>query len=203
MYILALNGPPYCGKDTVGQMVADILNARLEVPPPIKLESLSLPLRSIAYAMVGLEYSEAKLGVLPYDEFKNTAYRIGDRTHTGRQLMIHVAEDFLKMRYGQTTLADMLILRNNQMPSHSLLIVRDSGFQVEVNPLIRWAGRENVLVARVNRPACNFNNDSREWVFHPDPAHNIEVQNLFGLEELKLQAARLCDYMVETLGWKF
>lgn len=201
MYIVALNGPPYCGKDTVADFLVEHIEATHEVPPPIKLESLSFPLRSIAYAMVGRMYLEG--GENRYDEFKETAYRIGDKTHTGRQLMIHVAEDFLKQKYGQTTLADMLILRNDRMPGNSILIVRDSGFQVEVNPLIRWVGRENIIVARVNRPACNFNNDSREWVFHPDIGCNKEIQNLFGLEELKQETAQLYNFMVGPMGWKF
>lgn len=200
MYIVALNGPPYCGKDTLAQMLLEHIEENQQIPPPIKLESLSLPLRSIAYAMIGRHYPDPSL---PYDEFKESIYRIGNSTHTGRQLMIHVAEDFLKVKYGPTTLADMFILRNDRMPGNSILIVRDSGFQIEVNPLIQWAGRDNVLVARVNRLGCNFDNDSREWVFHPDPANNLRILNLFGLDELRQEAARIYEFMVGPMGWKF
>lgn len=200
MYIVVFNGPPYSGKDTLSGFFRDYVEKLHHVP--MKEESLSNPLRSIAYAMVGLSYPSKDVS---YDSFKAITFNIGGKPVTGRQLMIDASERFLKQCYGQRVMADLLIERNREFGifDPGLLLIRDGGFQVEVNPLIEWVGRDQVMVVRVERPACDFSQDSREWVYHPDEKMNMTVFNDSDLSNLQTEAGRLYGRLVNQKGWKF
>lgn len=196
MYIVAFNGPPRSGKDTLAAMVVDAMERQIDFAPAIFLESLSNPLRSIACAMVNRLYSAES-----YEAFKEEYFERLDRT--GRQLMIDASESFLKPTYGQTIMADLLIQRVRGYPQNSLVLVRDSGFQVEVDPLIQEFGSDNVLVVQVHRQGCDFQNDSREWVWHPDGKNQMYISNSGSLEFLRNGADRFPAVFQNKLGWKF
>jgi hypothetical protein len=192
MYIVGFNGPPESGKDTFAQFVADALDAR-GCTLPVKPESLSLPLRRIAYQMVGRDYNE-----VTYESFKRQNFAALNRT--GRQLMIDVSERFLKPTYGIEVMTKMLIERNAGFPG--VLLIRDMGFQIEVDPLIRWAGEKNVFIVLVHRPGKSFDGDSREWVTHTRSWGSKLIHNNSDLSTLRV----LADHFVEThlvgrLGW--
>lgn len=192
MYIVAFNGPPRSGKDTLAGMVADRLCAITDAP--VILESLSLPLRHIAHAMVGRKYQEAA-----YESFKEEYFERLDRT--GRQLMIDVSESFLKPTYGIHIMADLLIQRTRKLPSNAIILVRDSGFQIEVDPLIREVGEKNLIVVQVHRPDTSFAGDSREWVYHPAD-QNVHIRNAGDLNNLEVEAGRVVFRARNQFGWK-
>jgi hypothetical protein len=143
--------------------------------------------------MVGLTYDDST-----YETFKETYFERLDRT--GRQLMIDASESFLKPTYGQTVMADLLIQKLRGFPSNSLVLIRDSGFQVEIDPLIKEFGADNVMVVQVHRTGCNFDNDSREFVFHPDGRQG-SIWNNGSLLELRNEAARLRLRMRSQYRW--
>lgn len=202
MYIICFNGPPYSGKDTLASLFAAHVEKQRPVPPPIKEESLSLPLRSIAYAMVGLHYPSRDVS---YDAFKTAMFELNGKLYSGRDLMIHVSERFLKQVYGQEIMADLLLHRNREFfRFHSgILLIRDCGFQIEIDSLIDRVGRENLMVVRIERPTCSFAGDSREWVFHPDPRMNMLIDNDRDLHHLATEAGRLYGRLVNQKGWVF
>jgi hypothetical protein len=194
MYFVCFNGPPYSGKDTFARMFAEHVDS-LGITTPVIEVSLSSPLRRIAYMMVGRLYVPET-----YDEFKKETFpQFGGVT--GRQLMIDVSERFLKLCYGQDIMVKMLLneLQEAGFPDSGVVLVRDSGFQCEVDPLIDAVGAENLYVARVVRDGCSFKGDSREWVYH-DNAH--VWYNGGTLERLRTKAPRLLNILVNDLGWK-
>src|SRR3546814_11335732 len=71
----------------------------------VKFESLSLPLRHIAHAVVGRTYEESG-----YEAFKEEWFDL--LQSDGRHLMIDSSESFLKQCYGQDVMARLLIQRN-------------------------------------------------------------------------------------------
>jgi hypothetical protein len=201
MYIIAFNGPPYSGKDTLAQFVLEHIESQIRVPPPMKMESLSLPLRSIAYAMVGRTYVATRDDDWNgYPKFKETLFPSLGRT--GRQLMIDASESFLKEVYGQEIMANLLITRNQGCAENSLLLIRDSGFQCEIDPLLYWAGERNLFLVRVSRAGCDFNNDSREWVHHRHSFMTMDIDNNGSLDDLRTEAGRLYGRLVNQKGWK-
>lgn len=195
MYIIAFNGPPRSGKDTFAEMVGKVVESTREVPGPILLTSLSNPLRHIAYGMVGRAYHG---NAANYESFKEEYFERLDRT--GRQLMIDASERFLKPTYGETVMADLLIQSIRHLPNNALVLVRDSGFQCEVDPLIREVGPENLCVTHVVRDGCSFENDSREWVYHPTGFQG-KIYNNSNLDALRIKAVKFVTHLRNEHGW--
>src|SRR3546814_21045642 len=96
MYIVGFNGPPRSGKDTLAEMLAHHMDKH-QVTLPVKFESLSLPLRHIAHAVVGRTYEESV-----YEAFKEEWFDL--LQSDGRHLMIDSIEYFLKQFYGQVVI---------------------------------------------------------------------------------------------------
>lgn len=195
MYIVAFNGPPRSGKDTLAEMLAEKLDAE-GVTLPVKFESLSLPLRDIAYAMVGLNYAAAPE---TYEDFKQARFEQFGGV-TGRQLMIDVSEKFIKPTYGIDSFPKMLLERNWGFPG--ILLVRDSGFQLEVETMTQAVGLQNIRIVQVHRPGTTFEGDSREWVFPELGREFHRVNNNGTLEDLRVEAGRVYSRLVNNLGWK-
>lgn len=190
MYIVCFNGPPYSGKDTMARMLADYIDSR-GCTIPVMLVSLAMPLRRIAYQMVGETYMPAT-----YPSFKKTPFpQFGGRS--GRQLLIDVSESFLKPTYGQEIMAKLLL--DELTDFTGLALITDSGFQCEIDPLVDAVGAENLYIARVEREGCDFLNDSREWVYHTNDG---AYPNHGTLDDLRTEAGRLYGRLVNNLGWK-
>src|SRR3546814_12548487 len=86
-----------------------------QVTLPVKFESLSLPLRHIAHAVVGRTYEESG-----YEAFKEEWFDL--LQSDGRHLMIDSSESFLKQCYGQDVMARLLIQRN--LDFEGILLIR-------------------------------------------------------------------------------
>lgn len=191
MYIVAFNGPPRCGKDTMSHMLAAHLDKVSDLP--VIEASLSTPLRRVAYAMTSWG---GALDGDDYEKFKLTHF--AEFGKDGRQIMIDVSEQFLKPRYGKEIMTRMLL--HSLTGFDGIVLVRDSGFQIEVTPLATWVGADNLYVVRVARKGCDFSNDSRESV--TGPKWNADVANNGTLLDLQTEAIRMYGRMVNQLGWK-
>lgn len=189
MFIVCFNGPPYSGKDTMARMLADHMDSQ-SVVVPTRVVSLSMPLRRLAYQMVGQTYTPSN-----YAEFKETFFEQFQRT--GRQLMIDVSEKFLKLEYGSDVMAKLLLSELNGF--HGVALIADSGFQCEVQPLVDAVGAANLYVAQIERDGCSFKNDSREWVSHEQMG---VYMNNGTLDDLKVEAGRIYGRLVNNFGWK-
>ena len=192
MYIVAFNGPPRSGKDTLAEMLANHMDAQ-GVTMMVVPESLSFPLREIAYTMTGWIGSPDGPN---YEQFKTTHFEAFGKD--GRQIMIDVSERFLKPTYGIEIMANLLIARNSNI-GPAIILIRDSGFQIEIDPLIRWVGEDNLFVVSVNRDGTTFDGDSREWVTHK---HMAMFNNNGTLDDLATEAGRVYGRLVNNLGWK-
>ena len=133
-----------------------------------------------------------------YEAFKEEYFPRLNRT--GRQLMIDTSESFLKQVYGIEVMANMFLDRNKGFPG--VLLVRDSGFQIEVNPLIAACGVDKVRIVQVHRKGTTFQGDSREWVFPPLGREFIRVDNNGSLDDLRAEAVSIYDKLVNQLGWQ-
>lgn len=190
MYIVAFNGPPRCGKDTMARMLADHMDSK-GVTLPVREVSLSTPLRVIAYAMTGFK---GALDGDDYEGFKTTRFLEFDRT--GRELMIDVSEKFLKSVYGQEIMAELLFAQLSEFTGVAL--IRDVGFQVELDTLARVVEPRQIYVACLRREGCDFSNDSREYVIHKF-SHGYE--NTGSLADLRTEAGRIYGRLVNQMGW--
>lgn len=193
MFVVGFNGPPESGKDTMAEMLADHMDKQ-GITLPVRMESLSMPLRKIAYTMVG--WPMDSLDGAQYAAFKTTWFP--QFNAHGRQIMIDVSERFLKPTYGIEVMAKMLLTRNENFPG--VLLVRDCGFQIEVDPIAKAIGVRNLFLAQVHRTGKDFSNDSREWVYNPDGGF-MRVENNSGFDDLRTEAGRLYGRLVNQMGW--
>lgn len=195
MFIVLFNGPPRSGKDTAAEMLLTHLESR--TIRPMRLESLSFPLRKMAYGMADWK---GELDGPNYETFKTQRF-LPFKGGTGRELMIDASEKFLKQVYGETIMAEMLIDRSWDIVGHGLVIVRDSGFQLEIDPIISAFGSSNTYVVRMHREGCDFASDSREYVNHPLSRNNFDLWNNGSLDDLETEVVRVYGRMVNQLGW--
>lgn len=191
MYIVGFNGPPRSGKDTMARMLAEHMDSQ-GVTVPVKEFSLSTPLRRIAYQMVGWTYNPNDHN--QYEGFKETWFSTFDRT--GRELMIDVSEKFLKPIYGQQVMADLFW--EEAAGFDGVALIRDCGFQVELESLAKNIGHRKIYLARIYRGMCSFKNDSREWCNHQFQG---DYPNDGTLDDLRTEAGRICGRLVNQMGW--
>lgn len=196
MKVVLFNGPPRSGKDTLAWMLATKLEQQ-HVNIPVRFESISFPLRQIAYATVGYV---GDLDGEDYESFKLMEFP--ELGVNGRQLMISVSEDWLKKKFGFEVMAKMLMARQAYQMFDGLMMIRDSGFQCEVDPLIRRYGAENIYLVRVHREGCDFSNDSREWTHLPKSGNCMDVYNDGTLADLQTEAGRIYGRLVNQMGWR-
>lgn len=201
MYVVGFNGPPRSGKDSLAESLAAKIEKIHDVP--VKLESLSLPLRHIAYAMTGYDRLGMEYDGADYERFKVTKWPTFGGA-TGRELLIHISENFLIPMYGPQVMARMLIMRNQGFDG--LLLIRDSGFQREIDPLIEWVGEDNFYIARCHREGSTFDDDSREWVHHPKSIMQSDFYNSDSLFNwMETETGRLYGRLVNIPNpkWQF
>lgn len=196
MKVVLFNGPPRCGKDTLAGLLADKMDKQ-GVTTPVLEVSLSTPLRRIAYAMTGWV---GELDGDDYEKFKTVRFNEFGGI-LGRQVMIDVSERFLKPCYGARVMTDMLMHELMYREFDGVILVRDSGFQSEIDPLVSRYGIDNVYLVRVHRGGCDFANDSREYVNLTRSANQMELYNDGDLDDLRTEAGRIYGRLVNQMGW--
>lgn len=189
MYLVGFNGPPRSGKDTMARMLAEHLDLLTDLP--VKEVSLSTPLRRIAYAMVGFV---GETDGPDYERFKTTWFSQFDRD--GRHLMIDVSESFLKPIYGKCVMAELLFEELGDF--QGIALIRDCGFQVEIEHLALCMGFRRLYIARLRRDGCDFSNDSRDYVTY---RFSNDYENNLSLDDLRTEAIRLYGRLVNQMGW--
>lgn len=160
--LVLLNGPPRCGKDTGARRLVERgggLIARQGFADPLKLG---------AHAAHGL--LDAAGRALPVDAFE--AVKDQPRPEffgrTPREAYIAHSEAYLKPLHGPDIFG-RLFRRDLEAVSAPLVVVPDSGFAAEAEPLAAAIGRPRVLLVRVHAPTrgCSFAGDSRSFIALP------------------------------------
>lgn len=149
MKVLLLNGPPSSGKDTIGEMLWGML-------PHASLAKFAKPI--VDFMMLNYSINMAVVAKdLPHPALNG---------RTPREVAIAYSERFCKPTFGvdyfgQKALAHLRELEEWRQQS---AIFTDSGFVVEVEPLI---GKHDLLQVRLARPGRSYVGDSRSTWSHP------------------------------------
>ena len=164
MKVILFNGPPRSGKDTVATRVwGDYLtNTKYEV----EYERFSFPLKK------GL----AGFFDVPYDEFGNNIMeadkdlpRLPNRK-TYRQAQISFSEDWAKKFFGPNIFGELMVERINTFVAGvesggiPLILIPDSGFIEELEPIVGAFGPSAVAVVKMFREGCTYEGDSRSYL---------------------------------------
>lgn len=153
--LIFLNGPPGCGKDYAGNVLA--------TAPGVQLFKFATPLKNVVAEITGQTLSYLEEHKAAVNPFFNTTYR---------QLMIDVSERWMKPAYGQDIFARMLLLQM-QAADFRRAVITDCGFAQEVEHIANYYGRANCLLLRVHRPNHTFKNDSRSYIAPEIPSLDL------------------------------
>lgn len=179
--IILFNGPPRSGKDTATRMAKDILGLRGAT------YRFAKPLKEAVHAAFGM----SNIIVEHFDATKNIPLpeMMG---MTPRQAYIWFSEEVMKPRFGKDFFAKVAVEKIKKLFWYygglMSVIVSDCGFQEEFDLLAEHFGAENVWLCKLERPECDFSNDSRGYI--NSPTHSVAIKNDGTLGDLqhKIQA---------------
>ena len=175
--LIALNGPPQCGKDTLATELAKT-RGYIHV-------KLATPLRIMATMMVD--------GVgADYERLKSVEQELTKENM--RATMIWLGES-IKKKYGQDYWARRLGLENKSGRSY---VISDLGFDAELWYFVKMLGPKNVVVVHIRRNGCDFSKDSRGWV---DPNNWVSIRKPRVIEiENNDSSTDMYSQLIDILG---
>lgn len=192
-HIYFLNGPPSSGKDTAGEMLAEITGGRVaKFAGPLKQAT------HVLYAALSGALTHENLDqLLQHDAWEREKevpmpLLFG---RTPREVYIAVSELLCKPTHGIDFFGKVLLrnIRDWQAanPGKPMIVcVTDSGFGHEAGPIVKHFGTENCTLIRLHRPDCTFEGDSRGYIELPG-VNTIDIHNTSTLVELKLMLRRI------------
>lgn len=212
MKIIALNGPPGCGKDAIGESLMLYLEER---GLGVTVVKFARPIKAIAGQMLDLRYEEQ-------EQLKSTLVKnMGIATESAlianwtlRDLMIWISEGIMKPFLGEDIFGRLLLGELRAVKRHKLsykdgtqrkaefAIITDGGFQSEFLPLLDSFAPEDILIIEVTRKNCSFEGDSRGYV-------GLELLGKYGTRYMTLinhedqLGATVAEtvQMLEDFGW--
>lgn len=185
--ILLVNGPPRSGKDTVGDIVKELVPDAMVTKFAHSLKCATHAL----YAALGgdITHEDWPLRHHPgldnddYYEFTKDAAIPRFFGRTPRECYIAVSELLLKQVHGEQFFGELLAaqIANN---GAGYVVVTDSGFLPEAMALVDKFGPDNVAVVKLRRKGCDFTGDSRGYIRLPSP-NNYRLDNNDDIEALR------------------
>lgn len=159
MIVCLFNGPPRCGKDhsvrKATSSVIDGFNGQFGISP-VKLKFAD-ELKERTHALYGLFDEMGR--PLPADAFEDTKDLPSPRFlgKTPRDAYIAVSETYYKPHHGLRIFGELALQRLDRMmggeadpKDPSVVLIADSGFTRENEPLIERFGRENIMLVRIH-----------------------------------------------------
>jgi hypothetical protein len=197
MKAICVNGPPRAGKDTVCEMISEILVAKRT---PHKVDKFALPLNTIAQATTGMDLNTFQ----KYREELKDSPLPGYPDISMRDLLIFISEDFCKILFGREYFAVHAFNRLTQQSVYELdtpykiVMYSDSGFQYEYDyfkQLVELIATDSsVYLIGIRRDGCNFDNDSRQYVTDDDM---FIIENNDSLDALREQVSLIVDKILD------
>lgn len=165
--IIMLNGAPSSGKDTIAKLFSEKFGFHhMEIKA--ELFNIALKLSGIRPTIWYDRYNdrENNLKEKPWD-------RLGGLSQ--REFLIRISEDWMKPVFGSDVFGVKAAnaVKYETSPNGNA-IFSDSGFQVELDAMVREFGEDNVLLVRLHRNGYSFDGDSRGYLTHK---HEIDIHN--------------------------
>lgn len=184
LYVVAFNGPPKSGKDSVANSFVLQMTGNYRVAS--QKVQLSLPMRRTIFALLGLgEYTEAH-----YESIKDEV--MSPSGWTVREMMINLSEKHIKPSYGKEYW--IAVAMNGIKDSTKLAIISDLGFEEEIDYLLSRFMKHRVLVVQLEREGTTWGNDSRGSV---TGYQTLVIKNNGTITQAAVRVRQHC----KTLGW--
>lgn len=180
--IILINGPAQSGKDTTGALVEAFTGAFRT--------KFAKALKNRAHAMLGLD--------VPHDAFEmcKDVQMAEFGSMSPRQFYIWFSEEMVKPIFGDRYFGEITLKEvKEQTDAGRQVVVTDSGFAGEAQPLIEEYGRDDVELWKIYRSGKDFQGDSRSYLTLPVRTYVIDnngtVAELAATVEARLREVRL------------
>jgi len=155
--VIVLNGPPSCGKDSIGKKLLEELKDEGRTAFKGEFKGLLL---DILRNTLGL--SQEAFDFLYADrDFKEGNQPLLNG-HTLRELMICISEEYIKPMLGRDYIGKVELSKIKR-GKPSVLVYTDGGFYDEIKPLL-MDDQIELHIFHVYRAGCSFSGDSRGYV---------------------------------------
>lgn len=162
--LVLLQGPPGSGKDTAAKW--------LDRQWQYEHFKFSTPIRRL----VRLFFPNHDLEEIKSTRVSELGYSAYDKTV--RHFMIDFSEAFIKPRLGTDAFGRCLLddLKSLDVEPRDHIVVSDSGFAAEAEPLISYFGEAKTFIIQLSRPGTSFDGDSRSY-WSRDGVIHIKITN--------------------------
>lgn len=189
--VIIFNAPPNSGKDACCEYLGERYGAHHTY--------FKKSLYDVAAKTSGLrlEYIKSVCTDRKYKEFPNAFMVVNREQVTPRQYLIHVSENVVKPLLGKSYFGNKIAEEIVNTPNN-LIVVSDGGFEEELLPLLNLPDTK-VIVVRLYRDGCNFNNDSRKYFTDEFlDANNITSWELYNTSDLE-GLHRSCESLMKRI----
>jgi hypothetical protein len=172
MKVLFLNGPPRCGKDTVGEMLS-LFSSTVRVVKfahllKVATHALFAALQDrLPFTCAERPDPDAYGKILASGYYESSK----DRPHadfmgqTPREAYIAVSEMLCKPFLGPHIFGHLLAARmQRQDRPDTVWVVTDCGFAEELRPILNLYDPDKCVLVRITRQGCTFAGDSRRYI---------------------------------------
>lgn len=164
-----LNGPPACGKDTLGEL----LQAK-----GFKVLSNKAPMLKAALAISGIDrkvwnrrYENRERKEIPWDALGGLSCR---------DYLIWISEQVVKPLHGKDHFGRLSAA--SVQATDCDVAFTDGGFEEELIPLSEAVGKENLLLVHLFREGFSFDGDSRNYM-RPNGCEYLPIKLVHGFPE--------------------
>lgn len=192
MWVLNLNGPPGCGKDTICEEIKkavkreDVNVVHMEFKGllfEIAIRASGLP-EDVWYSLYEREFKEKPCDYLLINGVKASP----------REWMIHCSENLMKPLFGEDVFGKVLVEKlrdiedNTPEGEKNLVVISDGGFIEETSPVVNFVGEDNYFLYRIKRKKpsgefYDFKGDSRSYLFSKDfPCATLHEKDILNKE---------------------
>lgn len=176
--VVVFNAPPRAGKDHACQVLIDNINTE-GTSLTAHHRSFKDELFRVTSNLLGISVVRFLVGYNDPCEFSKTGwlkdlpmYNIAGKMYSKREALIHTSENVIKPSFGKNAFGE-ISARN--LPEEGIVFFSDSGFAEELQPIIDKVGDKNVLVVRIHRERCSFENDSREYLKEESFSKDVRI----------------------------
>jgi hypothetical protein len=153
MKIIFINGAPRSGKDSAGLMM------KKELPGTWHLAKLSAGMKERCHAAYGMHAA--------HDTFEEVKDQKLDcfLGLSPREAYIHFSETWMKPVHGDDVFGQFMAQQLSLMgPEVDGVLITDSGFACEAEPIVRAFGKDACTLIRLHRHGFTFEGDSRSLI---------------------------------------
>lgn len=177
--IILFNGPPRSGKDIAATKIMSVFSFVNDLTGEgIEFDRFSMPIKAAFAGTVNAPIDEYGT-VNPYEQTKDELIPWLGVSY--RQWQIDFSESYMKPKYSKDIFSRLFVQRNYNSKARAI-VVPDSGFAEEAEPIAKTFGVENTLLIRVRRPGFDFTGDSRSYIKNISP-NEFDIFNDGPVEE--------------------